>query len=381
MDDVPWEELPHDDYGPGLLVTIWTLAAVAGGFIGLRIYCKFSRGRGLWLDDHVLIASWCALLALGAFVTIDVSYDFGKHNWDITPGNWSWLLLYANLAGSFSIIAAAWSKTSFALTLLRITRESSERWMMWLVWFIIVSINIALGLSVLFTWIQCWPVEKTWRTASTPGTCWPKSITMNYNVFTASYSGAMDIVLAMLPWKIIWGLTMTKREKLGVLFAMSMGVFAGAVSFIKIRTIAAIGAFDIIDTVELVIWGAAESAVTIIAATIPILRALFRDIRPPAARFATDEELMVQQLGAAPLATGATPGMGRSKSDLELVDWKDTLTQCCRNERNLESRPWEIRDSKTDSRKKCPTLPPNTFKQADNDMAYSGSMELSRRLG
>lgn len=47
---------------------------------------------------------------------------------------------------------------------------------------------------------------------------------MNYNTFTASYSGAMDIVLAILPWKIIWGLSMTKKEKFGVSLAMSMGV-------------------------------------------------------------------------------------------------------------------------------------------------------------
>ncbi|KXH29876.1 hypothetical protein CNYM01_02927 [Colletotrichum nymphaeae SA-01] len=343
MDDTPWDELPHDDYGPGLLATVWTLIGIAGAFIGLRIYCKFSRGRGLWLDDHMLVASWCALLALGSFISIDVSYDFGKHNWDITPGNWSWLLLYANLSGSFSIIAAAWSKTSFALTLLRITRESSERWMKLLVWFIIISINTFLGVNVLFTWIQCWPVEKTWRTASTPGTCWPKSIMMNYNVFTASYSGGMDIVLAILPWKIIWGLTMTKKEKFGVLTAMSMGVFAGAVSFIKIRTIAAIGAFDIIDTVELVIWGAAESVVTIIAATIPILRALVRDHKAPTARFASDEESMMRRLGAASIATAtvASPGLRRSRSDLELAEWKDPLTEARTGQHNQIPRPWK----------------------------------------
>ncbi len=34
----------------------------------------------------------------------------------------------------------------------------------------------------------------------------------------------MDFVLAILPWKILWGLTMERAEKLGVLFAMSMGV-------------------------------------------------------------------------------------------------------------------------------------------------------------
>jgi hypothetical protein len=38
------------------------------------------------------------------------------------------------------------------------------------------------------------------------------------------YSGAMDIVLALLPWKIIWPLTMNHKEKIGVLVAMSMGV-------------------------------------------------------------------------------------------------------------------------------------------------------------
>ncbi|OBR13188.1 Integral membrane protein [Colletotrichum higginsianum IMI 349063] len=379
MDGVPWEDLPHDDYGPGLLATVWTLAAVAGAFIGLRVYCKFSRGRGLWLDDHVLFASWCAMLALCAFITVDVSYDFGKHNWDITPGNWSWLLLYANLAGSLSIIAAAWSKTSFALTLLRIAQESPERWMKRLVWFIIVSINVALGLSVLFTWIQCWPVEKTWRTASTPGTCWPKSVVMGYNVFTAAYSGAMDIVLAVLPWRIIWGLTMTKREKLGVLIAMSMGVFAGAVSFIKIRTIAAIGAFDIIDTVELVIWGAAESAVTIIAATIPILRALFRDNRPAPARFATDEESMIRRLGA---VTVAAPVARGSRSDLELVEWKHTTPLEHKGERSLDSRYriWRARGTVKKPRRMEPTTPPDVFKGRHGDPEYSGSMELSRRL-
>ena len=40
----------------------------------------------------------------------------------------------------------------------------------------------------------------------------------------AAYSGAMDLTLSILPWKIIWNLRMTRREKTGVLLAMSMGV-------------------------------------------------------------------------------------------------------------------------------------------------------------
>jgi hypothetical protein len=38
------------------------------------------------------------------------------------------------------------------------------------------------------------------------------------------YSGTLDIVLAILPWKIVWNLTINRREKLGAMVAMSMGV-------------------------------------------------------------------------------------------------------------------------------------------------------------
>ncbi|KAL3297350.1 integral membrane protein [Colletotrichum asianum] len=352
MDDVPFDELPHDDYGPWMLAIIWGLGAIAGGFMGLRLYCKLTRQRGIWYDDYYMIAALLAYITFGVFISIDVSYDFGKHNWDITPGNWSWLLLHANLSGSFSIIAACWSKTSFALTLLRI---ANERWMKYLIWFIMISVNIALGLNVLFTWIQCTPVEKTWRTASTPGTCWDKSIPMNYNTFTASYSGAMDIVLAILPWKIIWGLSMTKKEKFGVSLAMSMGVFAGIVSLIKIKTITAIGAFDIIDTVELVIWGAAESAVTIIAASIPILRALFRDYKPPPARFISDEESMLRRLGEASVRTMTRPqtaGIRRSRSEMELIEIDRSLgSRGYADKNDLALQAWKGRDEDFGSKK------------------------------
>ncbi len=41
---------------------------------------------------------------------------------------------------------------------------------------------------------------------------------------SAAFSGLMDIVLALLPWKIIWTVAINKREKLGALVLMSVGV-------------------------------------------------------------------------------------------------------------------------------------------------------------
>ncbi len=41
---------------------------------------------------------------------------------------------------------------------------------------------------------------------------------------TAVYSGALDIVLSLLPWKIVWNVAINKKEKIGALIAMSFGV-------------------------------------------------------------------------------------------------------------------------------------------------------------
>ncbi|KAK4220957.1 hypothetical protein QBC38DRAFT_462003 [Podospora fimiseda] len=267
---------PIVDYGAQINFTIWLLTALSAAFLALRVYCKFLRHRGLWWDDHVLIASWFSLMLSCAFVSISVNLGFGRSLSLFDFRNLEPYLLFVNLAGTFSILAALWSKTSFGLTILRI----SSGWTKVAVWFIIITVNIALGGAIAITWGQCMPINKIWQ-PSTPGTCWSKHRQVNYNIITAVYSGAMDIVLALVPWKLIWSLTMNRKEKIGVLVAMSMGVFAGITSIIKITQLPSISNSTFTEaTTQLMILGAAEGAIAIIACSIPILRALLKDTRP-----------------------------------------------------------------------------------------------------
>lgn len=53
--------LPNN--GPKVNTAVWCLFAFATIFLGLRVYCKFRRNRGLWWDDYVLIASWVSLFS------------------------------------------------------------------------------------------------------------------------------------------------------------------------------------------------------------------------------------------------------------------------------------------------------------------------------
>ena len=211
--------LPHDDQGPKLNGAIWALTAFAGLFLAVRVYCKFWRNRGLWWDDAFLIGAWVCITVECALLSAMTHLGYGLHIWDFPLQNMGPLLVLVNIAGTFSSTAAIWSKTSFAITLLKLTDGRIKA----LLWFVIVSMNIAMGLTALFPWVSCTPIQKAWD-LNVPGTCWKPTVMVHYNIFSAAYSAVMDFTLALLPWKVIWGLQMKKKEKVGVAVAMSMGI-------------------------------------------------------------------------------------------------------------------------------------------------------------
>jgi hypothetical protein len=145
---------------------------------------------------------------------------YGLHIWDFdVQNNMAPLVVMMNVTGTFSVTAAIWSKTSFGITLLHLT----DGWAKKATWFIIVSMNIAMGLSALFPWVSCTPIHKAWDMYAV-GTCWDPKVMVHYNIFSGAYSVFMDFALALLPWQFIWGLQMKKKEKIGVGVAMSMGI-------------------------------------------------------------------------------------------------------------------------------------------------------------
>ena len=117
-----------------------------------------------------------------SFMSVCVSLGFGKHIWDIDFRNIPPFLFYSTFSGFFSILSAMWSKTSFAITLLRI----SDGWVKKFVWFAIVSVNISLGLSGILQWAQCMPVQKLWM-REIEGRCWAEEA-KRFNISTSGKS-------------------------------------------------------------------------------------------------------------------------------------------------------------------------------------------------
>ena len=144
-----------------------------------------------------------------------ISRGFGRHPWD--GGGIDLLTIIVRT--TFTVIAAAWSKTALAVTLLRLV----DGWMRWMLWFIIFSLNLFVSVSVVMSWVGCVPVQKSWIIEA-EGSCVDRSIIMPLGFMAGWYSAGCDFLLALLPWKIIWTLRIEKKEKLGIGIAMSMGV-------------------------------------------------------------------------------------------------------------------------------------------------------------
>ena len=223
---------PKVNHGPGLNHIVWLLVSVSGVFLFTRLYLKNCQNRGLWWDDHALLTAWVAQTVQAGLVSYIVGLGYGRVA--IPAETFTLLRLPTNLLSTLLIVANFLGKLSFALTLLRIP----ALWMRVTVCCIALSLVAAIGVSGVLVWIDCFSLGR--RTD-----CIDVNFAIKYNIFSCgrskarpcsvdgrerdsclmlAFSAAVDITLAFLPWKFLWELQMSKKEKIGVMVAMSMGV-------------------------------------------------------------------------------------------------------------------------------------------------------------
>ncbi|KAK4245594.1 hypothetical protein C7999DRAFT_16216 [Corynascus novoguineensis] len=248
-------------------------------FMALRFWCKMKHHKAIGWDDCILIIGWMFLAIYVSLAIAATRYGLGRHLDSVPSDDVAVAGLLLFVAEFFAILAVAVSKSSFAVTLLRF---ALERWHKVLLWGVIASVNLVMWSCAVLLLAQCRPTRKLWNVVI-DGSCWPRSVYTAYSVFAGTWSAAMDFILAIFPWVLIWPMRIRTAEKIGVGIAMSLGVFAGITGVIKTTFLPAAGApesdFTYIST-DLIIWAAAESAVVISAASIPFMRPLLVSLCP-----------------------------------------------------------------------------------------------------
>ncbi|KAK3942897.1 hypothetical protein QBC46DRAFT_339149 [Diplogelasinospora grovesii] len=265
-----------ENYGPRLEKSTYAMVAVSLFFMLLRFGCKARYGKRFGLDDLLLAISWVLLGVYAGVIIAAMKHGLGRHMASLPHESIVMAHKLMATADFFIIISIAISKSSFAVTLLRLALEP---WHKILVWGVIVTVNLFMWLSAIFIFCSCAPIESIWDD-DLPGTCWDARMLLNFNIFTGGWSAAMDFVLALFPWFLIWRLNMQKMEKIGVCIAMSLGILSGVTATIKTTYIEQSAERDDWTwlSLDLLIWSGAEIAVVITAASIPFLRLALREV-------------------------------------------------------------------------------------------------------
>ncbi|KAK1723364.1 hypothetical protein CaCOL14_012258 [Colletotrichum acutatum] len=259
------------DPAPRVVASIWAMISVSTVFLFCRVYCKKIRSRGLWTDDYLLVASWIFLLVSTSLTTELMRLGFGK-SLDFSAH----IFTLSSVNVVMNKVALALSKTSFAVTMLRIASGKLKVF----IWFLIISMNAVLATSAVVAWKAACDRPSDSYEAVLPGSCWRVEDSVIMHMVSNAYSALVDFILSLLPWPMIWKLALKRHEKIGVAVAMSLGVIAGLVGVIKVIKIVTIAeGADIPYRLSLLfIWGQAEINVTIVASSIPVLRVLFTEM-------------------------------------------------------------------------------------------------------
>ncbi|KAI0128238.1 hypothetical protein F4776DRAFT_664985 [Hypoxylon sp. NC0597] len=308
----PWFEDPNaPSNGPQANAVVWSFAALATLFLGLRVACKYRKHSQLWCDDWVLLASWILLIVSCTLVSINIAAGMGKHDDDINPEILDTLGARTLVVGSLYAISSAWSKTSFGISLLRIATPRLRI----LIWFLMITMNIFMYNSAVLGWVMCRPATKLWR-PSVDGECWSTRLMLPIDIFFNMYSGFVDFVFAILAWIIMIKLQINLKEKVGLAIAMSMGVFAGVTAVVKALGLTVINEHDFnYFGVQLIMRDVAEIATTIIAASIPVLRTLVYNLSCYRDNGSVANTRHVRS---------ASPREGRSANDKAVAPWRES---------------------------------------------------------
>ncbi|KAH6638434.1 hypothetical protein C7974DRAFT_391600 [Boeremia exigua] len=265
-----------DTNGPKIIVTLWVLTVLPLVFMLLRFYCKARYSKLFGWDDTLLAVAWVLSLNYTIFLQISIRYGIGQRFNDIEDKSvLPTGIYYMYIGETFGLFSVPLSKASFCVTLLRLT---VIQWQKQLLWFIIVTVQLTFYATAIMTWVQCTPFRKLWD-LETPGTCWDNRIVIYFSMFVGAYSSLMDFLLAICPCLIIHKLQMKRREKWNIILAMSMGCLAGVACAVKTAYLPLIGTWaDFTYNIgDVLIWAITESAITIMAASIPFMRLMVQD--------------------------------------------------------------------------------------------------------
>ncbi|KNG49035.1 hypothetical protein TW65_04017 [Stemphylium lycopersici] len=262
------------DFANILNGVMWFQVFLASVFIALRLYTRQVIVRNFGWDDVLMIVNLATFIGYVACISVGITYGVGKQTADIIrlELDYSKSIMWEAIGQGICIMGIAASKGSVALFLLRIV---AKRWHVAILWFCIVTTTILCTITTSLLYAQCIPTAFLWDRTIQGGYCWLNFTQVGLTM--GAWSAAMDFVLAILPWHVLMGLNMKRKEKITIATGLSLGIFAGACSIVRTIELQSLASMEnyVYDTASMLLWSSSEVCMTIVCACIPVLRPLY----------------------------------------------------------------------------------------------------------
>ncbi|GAP83959.2 putative integral membrane protein [Rosellinia necatrix] len=203
---------------PMLGLLVWAIMGLAMFLVILRIYYHVFRGRRqLWSDDYFLIAALVCLIGNGIAIEQWIPYKFEPN---LTTPQIPALVLIGSLMGLFNSLALALSKTSLAITFIRLTTG----WWKSSLGLSIFAIDCLFAVQAWSFWVpDCGIKHEPYRIQTAGGACISYESIKSFRFAVQTLSCVLDAYFTILPWKIVRPLALKRFEKIGLGIAMSFG--------------------------------------------------------------------------------------------------------------------------------------------------------------
>ncbi|KAI1337555.1 hypothetical protein F5Y15DRAFT_425598 [Xylariaceae sp. FL0016] len=282
-----------------LMMVISTLS------VALQAYGKVWLTKKVHLDDVLILIAYGNYWGC-AYSSYAMIYYPGYfvHNWNLQLGDTIRPYYFIFLFGVFYSVVLAMVKIAILVGWCRVFVPQGGQWrsLFWWGASSIIALQGAFLIAAIFLLsFQCIPHEAIWDFTITDKTCLP----LNPLQLTSSTVHIVsDIGIFILPQKIIWGLSLSWRKKLGVAAVFGLGALAVICAILRLKATIDFGASP--DTMynigPVILWATGEMSIGFFVVSAPSLPRVMKE--SPTAR------KLRQMLSIKSTRTGTPGGKG-----------------------------------------------------------------------
>ncbi|KAI0429505.1 hypothetical protein F5Y09DRAFT_331781 [Xylaria sp. FL1042] len=255
---IPNYDNPPNDNGLAITVIIASISITTMGVL-LRVYAKVFCTRQPFF-----------VIGTSILITIPRDPGFFVHQWDLRLGDVEKFIHAYVLSTTLYCVTLLLAKAAILLEWSHVfVVRSNHSWFYWTCYAMIAASTTLYLTTIITANFACQPRERIWRWY-TPGTC----ININVlNTFLAVFHLIFDILMLVLPQRIIWKLQLATRYKIGVSVAFSGNLIACVLAAGRVASAVHLGLSEDATYAysQYIIWGLAEVATAQLVFCVPTI--------------------------------------------------------------------------------------------------------------